>query len=104
VLPASDDDTGTAKAHVRLTEWFCRVDEGRFRSAGETGLGLAIVTHFVHRHSGQLAIDSEGARARPSPSGRGGGAGGGGVMVGNGAAPVLTSELAIRAAAHRITA
>jgi two-component system, OmpR family, phosphate regulon sensor histidine kinase PhoR len=65
LLSVTDDGPGIPREHIpRLTERFYRVDKGRSRAVGGTGLGLAIVKHIVHRHRGQLAIDStEGAGA-----------------------------------------
>jgi len=55
----SDTGRGIACEHLsRLTERFYRVDAGPSREAGGTGLGLAIVKHVVHRHGGELDIES----------------------------------------------
>ena len=54
-----DSGPGIAAEHLpRLTERFYRVDRSRSRETGGTGLGLAIVKHVVHRHGGQLEIQS----------------------------------------------
>jgi len=56
----SDSGPGIAPEHIpRLTERFYRVDRSRSRESGGTGLGLAIVKHVVHRHGGELRIESE---------------------------------------------
>lgn len=54
-----DTGEGIAPEHLpRLTERFYRVDVGRSRETGGTGLGLAIVKHVLHRHQGQLQVES----------------------------------------------
>lgn len=59
VFSVSDTGRGIEAKHLdRLTERFYRVDSSRSRNTGGTGLGLAIVKHVVHRHGGELLIDS----------------------------------------------
>lgn len=54
-----DNGPGVDEVHIpHLTERFYRVDKSRGRSNGATGLGLAIVKHVMHRHKGQLVINS----------------------------------------------
>lgn len=56
----SDTGPGIAPEHIpRLTERFYRVDRSRSRDTGGTGLGLAIVKHVMHRHGGQIHIESK---------------------------------------------
>ncbi|MFV0302806.1 MAG: sensor histidine kinase, partial [Paracoccus sp. (in: a-proteobacteria)] len=58
-----DRGDGIEALHLpRLTERFYRVDAHRSRAQGGTGLGLAIVKHIVHRHRGELRIESERGR------------------------------------------
>ncbi|WP_310389175.1 phosphate regulon sensor histidine kinase PhoR [Roseateles sp.] len=59
-LCVSDTGLGIAREHLpRLTERFYRVDGSRSRETGGTGLGLSIVKHVMHRHGGELQIESE---------------------------------------------
>ncbi len=62
-LCVSDTGLGIAREHLpRLTERFYRVDGSRSRETGGTGLGLSIVKHVMHRHGGELQIESEPGR------------------------------------------
>jgi two-component system, OmpR family, phosphate regulon sensor histidine kinase PhoR len=58
-----DTGPGIPAEHIpRLTERFYRVDPGRSRETGGSGLGLAIVKHALHRHGGNLDIESIAGR------------------------------------------
>jgi two-component system phosphate regulon sensor histidine kinase PhoR len=58
-VAVADEGEGIARQHLpRLTERFYRVDPARSRELGGTGLGLAIVKHIVHRHRGELRVES----------------------------------------------
>jgi two-component system phosphate regulon sensor histidine kinase PhoR len=62
-ISVADTGPGIAREHLpRLTERFYRVDDSRSRESGGTGLGLAIVKHVVHRHGGELDMQSEPGR------------------------------------------
>ena len=59
IFSVRDTGPGIAPEHLpRLTERFYRIDRSRSRETGGTGLGLAIVKHVVHRHGGELKIES----------------------------------------------
>jgi two-component system phosphate regulon sensor histidine kinase PhoR len=59
-ITVSDTGIGVSREHIpRLTERFYRVDGSRSRETGGTGLGLSIVKHVVHRHGGELDVQSE---------------------------------------------
>jgi len=62
-LSVIDNGPGIPREHLsRLTERFYRVDSSRSRETGGTGLGLSIVKHVMHRHGGELDVDSEVGR------------------------------------------
>lgn len=59
LLSVRDTGEGIAPEHLpRITERFFRVDRGRSRDDGGVGLGLAIVKHILHRHDGELQVES----------------------------------------------
>jgi len=59
VVKVTDDGPGIGPEHLpRLTERFYRVSTEHSRRIGGTGLGLAITKHILHRHQGELSVES----------------------------------------------
>lgn len=60
LVSVSDTGVGIPPQHLPyLFERFYRVEKSRSRALGGTGLGLAIAQEIVHRHHGQIAVQSD---------------------------------------------